>query len=220
VVGVLTKKGGMGPMNPDDAVYIPVPTAMRRLLGQRYVSNITCQARDSNFMTTAETEIGTLLQQRHKIASPTDDDFIIFNQGDLMEAQNEQQNTFATLITYLAAVSLIVGGIGIMNIMLVSVTERTREIGVRKAIGATRHDVLTQFLLEAVLLSLVGGILGVLAGIGSSDIVEARNGWTVVIAPETVILAFGCSAIIGIFFGFYPALKASKLNPIDALRYE
>ena len=138
----------------------------------------------------------------------------------MRQAQDAQQDTFSSLITYLAVVSLVVGGIGIMNIMLVSVTERTREIGVRKAIGAKRKDILTQFLLEALLLSLVGGLLGVAMGIGGAQLVQIKNGWTIVIQPQTVLLAFSFSAVVGVFFGFYPAFKASQMNPIEALRYE
>ena len=138
----------------------------------------------------------------------------------MVEAQNEQQGTFGNLIKYLAVVSLVVGGIGIMNIMLVSVTERTREIGIRKAIGARRGDILLQFLLEALFLSLVGGLIGVAFGFLGSNIVSSLNGWRVVVEPGTVLMAFSFSALIGIFFGFYPALKAARLRPIEALRYE
>lgn len=220
VVGVLKKKGGQGFMNPDDAVYVPVTTAMHRLFGQKNVGTITAQARSEDLMSEAQTEITNLLRTRHKIATGAENDFRIFNQADIAEAQDAQQNTFSSLITYLAIISLVVGGIGIMNIMLVSVTERTREIGVRKAIGARRADILTQFLVEALLLSLVGGLLGVAFGIGGAKAVELKNGWTMVIAPQTILLAFSFSALVGVFFGFYPALKASRLNPIDALRYE
>jgi putative ABC transport system permease protein len=219
VIGLLKEKGGQGFRNPDDAVYVPVSTAMRRLLGVQNITGITCQARSFGVMGRAQKEIETLLRKRHKITGETND-FMIFNQADLADAQNAQQDTFSSLITYLAIVSLVVGGIGIMNIMLVSVTERTREIGVRKAIGARRRDILGQFLLEALFLSLVGGLLGVAFGIVGSNFVSNANNWKVVVAPGTVLLAFSFSAIIGVFFGFYPALKASKLRPIEALRYE
>src|SRR5947207_3939638 len=166
----------------------------------------------------APDEVDQVLRRRHKIASSGDADFRFFNQADIAEAQSEQQDIFSKLITYLAVVSLLVGGIGIMNIMLVSVTERTREIGVRNAIGAKRRDILLQFPLEALFLSLVGGLMGVAFGIVGSTLVSQMNDWKVVIAPETTIMAFSFSALVGVFFGFYPALKASKLNPIDALR--
>ncbi|MBV9852826.1 MAG: ABC transporter permease [Armatimonadetes bacterium] len=220
VIGLLKSKGGQGFRNPDDAVYVPVTTAMRRLFGMTNIQTITCQARSDALMDRAQDEIDAVMRRQHKISADGNPDFIIFNQADLAQAQNAQQDTFASLITYLAIVSLVVGGIGIMNIMLVSVTERTREIGVRKAIGAKRRDILTQFLLEAVLLSLVGGLLGVALGIGGADLIQVQNGWTIVLAPQTILMAFSFSAVVGIFFGFYPALKASKLNPIDALRYE
>ncbi len=164
VIGLLQSKGGQGFRNPDDGVYVPVTTAMRRLFGMQNVQTITCQARSDSLMDRAQTEIETALRAQHRLGDNQADDFSIFNQADLAQAQNAQQDTFSSLITYLAIVSLVVGGIGIMNIMLVSVTERTREIGVRKAIGAKRRDILTQFLLEALLLSLVGGLLGV--GVG------------------------------------------------------
>jgi ABC-type antimicrobial peptide transport system permease subunit len=220
VVGVLKEKGGQGFRNPDDGVYIPVTTAMRRLFGMDNVQSITCQARADNLMDKAQDELDVILRKRHKIPQNGTSDFIVFNQADLMASQNEQQDTFSSLITYLAIVSLMVGGIGIMNIMLVSVTERTREIGIRKAIGAKRRNILTQFLLEALALSLVGGLLGVAFGIIGSFTVSNLNNWKVILAPETSILAFSFSALVGVFFGFYPALKASKLNPIEALRYE
>ncbi|HWD41055.1 MAG TPA: ABC transporter permease [Fimbriimonas sp.] len=219
VIGLLSSKGGQGFRNPDDSVYIPVRTAMYRLFGIQYVQNLTCQARSMDLMERAENEIGNLLLKRHRV-SLANPDFMIFNQADLAAAQNEQQDTFSALITYLAVVSLGVGGIGIMNIMLVSVTERTHEIGIRKAVGARRRDVLTQFMLEALMLSAIGGLLGVLVGISGATIVGKANGWTVSIQPQTVLLAFSFSAFVGVFFGFYPAFKASKLHPIEALRYE
>jgi putative ABC transport system permease protein len=219
VIGVLKKKGGVGPRNPDSGVYVPLMTAMKRLFGLQYVQTITCQAKSTQVMSQAQTEITSLLRKRHKLTGETND-FILFNQADLMEAQNEQQGTFTTLITCLAIVSLGVGGIGIMNIMLVSVTERTREIGVRKAIGARRRDVLAQFVFEALFLSSLGGVLGVATGYLGASIVSRTNGWSVTIGGSTVAMAFGFSAIVGVFFGFYPALKASQMRPIEALRYE
>ncbi|HEX5322696.1 MAG TPA: ABC transporter permease [Capsulimonadaceae bacterium] len=220
VTALLQSKGGQGWRNPDDGVYVPVTTAMRRLFGMQNVQNITCQARSDQLMQTAEDEITQVLRQQHKLSDSQDNDFGIFNEADVVQTANEQQDTFAALIAYLAIVSLIVGGIGIMNIMLVSVTERTREIGVRKAIGAKRTDILTQFLLEALLLSLVGGILGVATGVGGAYFIQVHNGWTIQLSVEMILLAFSFSAFVGIFFGFYPAFKASNLNPIEALRYE
>ena len=220
VVGVLKTKGGTGFRNPDDAVYIPYTTAMRRLFGMENLNSITVQARTFALLGRAQTEVDAALRKRHKLAADANPDFTIFNQADLAETQSAQQDTFSSLITYLAIVSLVVGGIGIMNIMLVSVTERTREIGIRKAIGAKRANILTQFLFEALFLSLVGGLLGVLFGVVGSNAVSATNGWRVVVEPATVALAYSFSAFVGIFFGFYPALKASNLSPIDALRYE
>jgi len=220
VIGKLREKGGMGFRNPDDSVYVPVTTAMRRLMGVENVQNITVQARAASLMAKAQEEVDALLRKRHKIPTMGTADFIVFNQADLAQAQNEQQDIFSALIKWLAGVSLMVGGIGIMNIMLVSVTERTREIGIRKAIGAKRRNILAQFLLEALLLSLVGGLFGVAAGVGGSQLVGSVNEWKIVLSPQTAVVAFSFAAIVGVFFGFYPALKASKMNPIEALRYE
>ncbi|MFI5385812.1 MAG: ABC transporter permease [Fimbriimonadales bacterium] len=220
VVGVLQTKGGQGPRNPDDGVYVPVTTAMRRLFGQQNVQTIVCQASSVDLMDQAQTEIDGVLRKRHDISPTGTPDFQIFNQADLMAAQNAQQDTFSSLITWLAVVSLGVGGIGIMNIMFVSVTERTREIGVRKAIGARQRDVLGQFLFEALFLSAAGGLIGVILGIAGCSAVGAYNGWLVSVHPGTVLLAFGFSVLVGVFFGFYPAYKASNLRPIEALRYE
>ncbi|MEP6755334.1 MAG: ABC transporter permease [Chthonomonadales bacterium] len=220
VIGLFKAKGGLGFRNPDDAVYVPVTTGMRRLFGLDYLQAITMQARSDSLMNKAQDEIDKVMRSRHKITSSGTPDWIVFNQADLQATQQEQQDTFLALIAGIAVISLLVGGIGIMNIMLVSVTERTREIGVRKAIGAKRRNILAQFLMEALFLSLIGGLLGVVFGIAGSNFVGNLNSWRIVIDPSTVILAFSFSAFVGIFFGFYPALKASKLNPIDALRYE
>jgi putative ABC transport system permease protein len=217
----MKEKGGGGFRgNPDDAVYVPVTTAMRRLFGMDNVRFITCQVRSVGQMDSAQQEIDATMRKRHKINEGANADWIIWNQADAIEQQNEQQDTFSSLITMLAIVSLLVGGIGIMNIMLVSVTERTREIGVRKAIGAKRWNILSQFLLEALFLSLVGGLLGVIFGVVGSNTVGSVKEWKTSVAVESIVLAFSFSALVGVFFGFYPALKASKLNPIEALRYE
>ena len=220
VIGIMKKKGGTGFRNPDADVYVPTLTAMRRLFGMDTVGSITLQAKSFGVTQKAQDEVEAIMRRQHKLSSEKASDFIIFNQANMVEAQNEQQGTFGNLIKYLAVVSLVVGGIGIMNIMLVSVTERTREIGIRKAIGATRGDILTQFLLEALFLSLVGGMIGVAFGFIGSNVVSSLNGWRVVVEPGTVLMAFSFSAIIGVFFGFYPALKAARLRPIEALRYE
>ncbi|GAB4464402.1 MAG: ABC transporter permease [Armatimonadaceae bacterium] len=220
VIGVLKEKGGTGFRNPDDNIFVPVSTGMRRLLGITNINSMTIQAKSFSLLSRAQTEAENVLRKRHKLSSDAPADFTIFNQADLAETQNAQQDTFTNLITYLAIVSLVVGGIGIMNIMLVSVTERTREIGIRKAIGAKRQNILMQFLLEALFLSLVGGLLGIAFGFGGSSFVANANGWRVETDPSAVMLAFSFSAIVGVFFGFYPALKASNLSPIEALRYE
>jgi putative ABC transport system permease protein len=220
VIGVLKEKGGTGFRNPDDAVYVPYTTAMRRLFGMQNLNMITAQARTFSLMSRAQSEIEAVLMKQHKIPASGSPDFTVRNQADLAETQTAQQDTFSSLIQYLAIVSLLVGGIGIMNIMLVSVTERTREIGIRKAIGAKRRDILLQFLLEALFLSLVGGLLGVLFGVFGSQIVSSTKGWRVEVDPGTIMVAFSFSAFVGVFFGFYPALKASNLSPIEALRYE
>jgi putative ABC transport system permease protein len=220
VIGVLRPKGGQGFRNPDDAVYVPVATAMRRLFGMENIEALLCQARSAALLMRAEKELEAVLKKRHRPPNGGEPEFRVFNQFDLIETQSEQQDTFSALITYLAIVSLMVGGIGIMNIMLVSVTERTREIGIRMAVGAKRRDILAQFLLEAMFLSLVGGLIGVVTGIVGSNMVGEANQWKIILSIEAIVLAFGCSALVGIFFGFYPAWKASKLNPIEALRYE
>jgi putative ABC transport system permease protein len=220
VIGVFKKKGGMGFRSPDDAVYVPVTCAMKRLFGKDSVQNIVCQAKSFDQMKKAQAEITAVLKKQHRIAAGADADFMIMSQADLAESQNAQQDTFTSLITCLAIVSLAVGGIGIMNIMLVSVTERTREIGVRKAIGARRRDVLYQFLFEAMFMSLVGGLLGVIFGVLGAKFVGLANNWTIVIQPMSIVLSFGFSAVVGVFFGFYPALKASRLRPVEALRFE
>ncbi|MFM7322035.1 MAG: ABC transporter permease [Armatimonadota bacterium] len=220
VIGVFKEKGGTGFRNPDDAVYVPVTTAMRRLFGLESVNSLSVQARTLGLMDRARTEVEDVVRRKHRIASGAASDVTVFSQSDLAATQDAQQDTFGRLITYLAIVSLVVGGIGIMNIMLVSVTERTREIGIRKAIGARRADILTQFLLEALFLSLVGGLIGVAFGYIGSNVVSEQNGWRVTVSSSTVTLAFSFSAVVGVFFGFYPALKASNLSPIEALRYE
>jgi len=223
VVGVLESKGSnLGGQDQDDILLLPYTTARKRLQGSQFsnVDVILVSARSEGQSDQAEKEVTTLLAERHKIPPGRPNDFDVNNTVEIGRIFNIITGSLTAMLSAIAAISLVVGGVGIMNIMLVSVTERTREIGVRKAIGAKRGDILTQFLLEAILLSLVGGLLGVAFGIAGAQLVQARNGWTIVLAPTTILLAFSFSAVVGIFFGFYPALKASKMNPIDALRYE
>jgi ABC-type antimicrobial peptide transport system permease subunit len=220
VIGVFQEKGGMGFRNPDDAVYVPVTTAMRRLFGMENVQTITAQARDMSLMDKAQDEMDQVLRRRHKIPTGGQADFIMFNQADLAQTQGEQQDNISFIVYIMGLLSLVVGGIGIMNIMLVSVTERTREIGIRKAIGAKRSNILSQFLLESLILSVSGGLLGVPAGILVANAMGEIKQWKIIHDPTTVVFAFSFSLVVGVFFGLYPAFKASKLNPIEALRYE
>ena len=220
VLGVMKEKGASGWRNPDDQVFIPYSTAMKRVFGSEYLSSISIQANDENLLQTAETEVTELLRKQHKIAANKELDFHVRNQAEFMETLEESSQTFTNMILGIAVVSLIVGGIGIMNIMLVSVTERTKEIGLRKAVGAQRTDILFQFLVESTTLALVGGIIGVGVGIIGADMVPSLWGWRTVISPVYGILSFVVSALVGVFFGAYPAWKAAKLHPIDALRHE
>ena len=220
VLGVMKEKGASGWRNPDDQVFIPYSTAMKRVFGSEYLSSISIQANNENLLQTAETEVTELLRKQHKIAANKELDFHVRNQAEFMETLEESSQTFTNMILGIAVVSLIVGGIGIMNIMLVSVTERTKEIGLRKAVGAQRTDILFQFLVESTTLALVGGIVGVGVGIIGADMVPSLWGWRTVISPVYGILSFVVSALVGVFFGAYPAWKAAKLHPIDALRHE
>ena len=221
VVGVMSLKGGTGfGGDQDDVVFIPLTTAQHKLLGITHVNSILVSAVSEPQVDQAVTQITELLRQRHKIRPGTDDDFFIFNQKDIATTAESSSKVMTLLLASIAAVSLLVGGIGIMNIMLVSVTERTREIGIRRAIGAKRNDILLQFLVEAAFLSLAGGALGVALGILSAVLVTQIARWPTMIQPSSVLLAFGFASLVGLFFGFYPARRASKLDPIDALRYE
>ena len=222
VIGVMSEKGGSGFMNEDDVIFVPLKTAQKRLFGvdRDRVSVINVQAKSEDVMDKASAEIASLLRQRHKIKQGGEDDFNIMSQADILSTVQETSNTFTMLLAGIAVVSLIVGGIGIMNIMFVSVTERTREIGIRKAIGAQRRDILSQFLIEAIIVSLSGGIIGIFLGISASNLISKLGGWATVITPVSVVLSFSFALVVGLFFGFYPARKASLLNPIDALRYE
>ena len=223
IVGILAEKGSGGfGQDQDDMIIIPVSTAMRRVFNRSSLSEIDVSCRTEQDMDLATEQITTLLRERHKLHPPypDNDDFNVRSQSQILEASQQSSSTMTSLLGGIALVSLLVGGIGIMNIMLVSVTERTREIGIRKAVGATRHDVMLQFLIEAIVISLVGGVLGIALGIGIGRLSPALMGVTAVVQPTVVLLAVAVSGAIGIFFGIYPARQAARLNPIDALRFE
>ncbi|HTK30458.1 MAG TPA: ABC transporter permease [Candidatus Saccharimonadaceae bacterium] len=221
VVGVMSYKGGTGfGGDQDDVVLMPLTTAQHKLLGITHVNSVNVSAASEQQVDLAVSQITDLLRQRHRIRQGADDDFFIFNQKDIASTAEASSKVMTLLLASIAAVSLLVGGIGIMNIMLVSVTERTREIGIRRAIGAKRRDILLQFLVEAAFLSLAGGALGVALGIGSAVLITQIARWPTLIQPAAVMLAFGFASLVGLFFGFYPARRASRLDPIDALRFE
>jgi putative ABC transport system permease protein len=221
VIGVLEEKGAAGFNRPDDEVYIPTSTAQYRVFGGRSrLSSIFAQVTSPEVMDGAYGEIDRILRREHRIRPGENVDFTIRNSSDLVETFNAATQTFTMLLAGIAGISLIVGGIGIMNIMLVSVTERTREIGVRKALGATRKAILYQFLIEALVLCVMGGILGVLVGFGGAEVLTRTQGWETAVSADVVITAVLFSAAIGLFFGIWPAQRAAKLDPIDALRYE
>jgi putative ABC transport system permease protein len=221
VLGVLEKKGGSTMGNDqDDQIVIPYSTVMKRLSGNNRLNMVQVSAKSPGEIQTAMVEIKGLLRQRHRLGPGQDDDFMMRSQEEIAATAAESTRTLSLLLASIAIVSLVVGGIGIMNIMLVSVTERTREIGIRMAIGAKSRHVLAQFLLEAVTLSIVGGGIGIVLGVGASRVIAKALGWAVFVDPSWIMLAFGISALVGIFFGFYPAWKAAAMDPIDALRYE
>ena len=218
IVGVLTSKGvSFFGSDQDDAVIIPYTSAMRRVMGRQYLSAILIQAASPKDMTRIQTDVASLLQQRRSGREP---DFTVRSQLELAEAATATSRTMTALLGGIAAVSLVVGGIGIMNIMLVSVTERTREIGIRMAVGAKGKDILLQFLIEAVTLSVIGGTIGIVLGVGISRLLATKMNWPALTSASSIVVAFVFSAAVGIFFGFYPAKKASGLDPIEALRYE
>ncbi len=220
VIGVTQSKGGSGFNNADDVVYVPLATAQRFLAGDTYVTTISVEAQDQQSMAAIQQQITALLLQRHNISDPTLADFQVLNQSDIVAAASSVTGVFTILLASIAGISLLVGGIGIMNMMLTTVTERTREIGLRKAIGAHRRDISMQFLSEAVTLTFIGGLLGILLGwILAAAVTQFANIATSV-SLSSIVLAFGVSALIGIVFGYYPARRASKLSPIEALRYE
>jgi len=218
VVGVLAAKGfNLFGQDQDDTVVIPYTSHLKRVSHHTNINSILIQAASADAIDRVQQDVTDLLMQRRK---GRDQDFTVRNQVELAQAATATSETMTVLLTAIAGVSLVVGGIGIMNIMLVSVTERTREIGIRLAVGAHGRDVLLQFLVEAVVLSLLGGVLGILAGVGFSELVSARAGWPILISPASVAGATAFSALVGVFFGYYPARKAAQLDPIDALRYE
>ena len=221
IIGVLNSKGsGAMGNDQDDMVVIPYTTAMERVEGVDYLRMIYVVGKDENGIDRLQSDIENLLRVRHGIKDTNLDDFNIQNMNSIMETMEETTGTLTLFLGAVAAISLVVGGIGIMNIMLVSVTERTREIGVRKALGATYSVIVTQFLIEAVVISLMGGIIGIVLGIGSSKLIGMASGMSTVISIPTIVMSFAFSMAIGLIFGIYPARKAAKLNPIDALHYE
>jgi putative ABC transport system permease protein len=220
VIGILESKGGSGFQNQDDVIIVPITTAQKVLFGVNYLSSISVEAKTESVMTEAQDQVGYLLLSRHKLNDPTQADFSIFSQNDILETASSVTSTFTTLLSGIAAISLIVGGIGIMNIMLVTVTERTREIGLRKALGAKRKTITIQFLIESTILTATGGILGMGVGIAASYFISTAMSIPFTISVSSIALAVGVSAGIGILFGLYPARKASNLQPIEALRYE
>src|SRR5436309_14127200 len=221
VTGVLTPKGlSTQGVDQDDIVIMPYTSAMKRVIGGTNLRNINAQIGDAGQVEAAQQQIISLLRQRHNIRPGRDDDFSVRNQQEIAEAATATSRVMTLLLGAIAGVSLVVGGIGIMNIMLVSVTERTREIGVRMAVGAHGKDILTQFLIEAVTLSSVGGVIGIICGIGASRILSAYAHWPTLISLSSILVAFLFSAAVGVFFGFYPARQAARLDPIEALRYE
>lgn len=220
VIGTTVSKGGTGFQNQDDIIYIPLSTAQKQVYGTDYLSTIALEAKSSDVMVQAQNQVGYLLLARHKFNDPSQADFSIFSQQDILNTVTATTDTFTTLLSGVAAISLLVGGIGIMNIMLVTVTERTREIGLRKALGAKKKVIITQFLIESILLTFIGGVIGVVLGIVASFLISHFTNSLFVISPVAILLASVVSAAIGIIFGWYPAKRAANLQPIEALRYE
>jgi putative ABC transport system permease protein len=221
VIGVLSEKGSAGGFgNPDEQILIPLNTARYRVFGSNRVRSFSVQVADSVPIEQGMVDLERVLRREHKIRPGGENDFTIRNQQDVLATQEQATQVFTSLLASIAAVSLLVGGIGIMNIMLVSVTERTREIGIRKALGATRLNILMQFLIEALTLCLLGGVIGILVGVGTAVLLARVMQWNTLISPMAVAIAFAFSAAVGLFFGIWPARRASRLDPIVALRYE
>ncbi|MDE2292304.1 MAG: ABC transporter permease, partial [Elusimicrobia bacterium] len=220
VIGILPAKGATGWHDQDDVVLMPLNTAMRRVLGKRYLGDIAIECDGPTVIDSVIEDVTRLMRSRHKLPAYKEDDFRLRNMADIQAALSGTTQTFGLLLGIVAAISLLVGGIGIMNIMLVSVSERTREIGLRKAVGATRRAILTQFLIEATVLSVLGGLIGIALGGSVSFVLSRFAGWAAIVTPQSVVLAFVFSASVGVLFGFWPARKASLLSPIEALRYE
>jgi putative ABC transport system permease protein len=221
VIGLLEKKGqNTFGQDQDDVIVAPFSTVQKRMLSTIYLNNILASARSETDIDNAKTQITNILRVQHKLTPKDDDDFTVRSQADIANVFGSISKVLTILLASIASISLLVGGIGIMNIMFVSVTERTREIGIRMAVGAKSRDVLFQFMIEAIFISFLGGMIGILLGISVSELIAKFGGWPVVITMSSILLSFVFSAAVGLFFGWYPAHKASNLNPIDALRYE
>lgn len=221
IIGVLTSKGaGMGGQNQDDRIVIPYTTAMKRITGDKYLRSVNIQIISADRMAAAQQEITSMLRQRHRLGDRAEDDFNVLNQKEIADTVRSVSSVITLLLGAIGGMSLLVGGIGIMNIMLVSVTERTREVGIRNAVGGQTTDIMLQFLIEAITLSLLGGLIGVLVGFGASKMVAVVADFRAIVSSGSIILAFGVCFVVGVFFGFYPARKAAALDPIEALRYE
>ncbi len=220
VLGTMVAKGSLRWFDPDDQIFIPITTAQKRLFGIDHIQSIDVQAEKIDDIKRVIADVEVLMRKRHRIREGKEDDFYVQNSAEWLTGWGDAAKSFTYLLGGISAISLMVGGIGIMNIMLVSVTERTREIGIRMAVGAKRNEIRQQFLIESILISFLGGTVGVVFGIAISKMVSSMGGWDTAVSLNTILLAFGFSVVIGVFFGFYPANKASKMNPIEALRYE
>ena len=221
VIGILERKGlNYAGIDEDDQIVIPISTALRRLFNVAYLSSLYLQARDEHSMAFAATQVSNLLRERHRIRAGQPDDFVVQTQAEILTAAQETGQTFSLLLGSVAGISLLVGGIGILALMVISVRERTREIGVRRAVGARQQDILFQFVMAATTLSLVGGLIGIVIGLAGGVIVAYATGWPTAVSPLAILLAFGVSAAVGVFFGAYPARRAARLDPIAALRAE